>query len=161
LDANVHVRERCAERRHGICTTRDSVRERLLVRIHASLRGYARVAMGSDLSGPLEELRDGLRTVRLELEVPGREEAQRVRDDLVAQVDDYVLPRLQRMDAPTLIVVGGSTGAGKSTVVNSLVGAVVSRAGVLRPTTLAPALVCHPADLGWFDDDRSFPVCRV
>ena len=113
--------------------------------------------MGSDLTGPLEELRDGLRSVRLELEVLGRDEARRARDDLVAQVDDYLLPRLRRMDAPALIVVGGSTGAGKSTVVNSLVGAVVSRAGVLRPTTLAPMLVCHPDDVGWFDDDRVIP----
>ena len=35
------------------------------------------------------------------------------------------------MDAPLLMVVGGSTGAGKSTLVNSLVGAPVSPAGVL------------------------------
>jgi len=113
--------------------------------------------MGSDLTGPLERLRDDLRTVRLELEVPGTEEARRARDDLVAQVDDYVLPRLRQMDAPALIVVGGSTGAGKSTLVNSLVGAVVSPAGVLRPTTRAPVLACHPADVRWFEDDRVLP----
>ena len=113
--------------------------------------------MGSDLTGPLERLRDDLRTVRLELEVPGTEEARRARDDLVAQVDDYLLPRLRQMDAPALIVVGGSTGAGKSTLVNSLVGAVVSPAGVLRPTTRAPVLACHPDDVRWFEDDRVLP----
>ena len=113
--------------------------------------------MGSDLTGPLERLRDDLRTVRLELEVPGTEEARRARDDLVAQVDDYILPRLRQMDAPALIVVGGSTGAGKSTLVNSLVGAVVSPAGVLRPTTRAPVLACHPDDVRWFEDDRVLP----
>ena len=48
------------------------------------------------------------------------------------------------------MVVGGSTGAGKSTLVNSLVRAPVSPAGVLRPTTRAPVLVCHPADAAWF-----------
>lgn len=48
--------------------------------------------MGSDLTGPLERLRDDLRTVRLELKVPGTEEARRARDDLAAQVDDYILP---------------------------------------------------------------------
>jgi energy-coupling factor transporter ATP-binding protein EcfA2 len=113
--------------------------------------------MGSDLTGPLERLRDDLRTVRLELQVPGTEEARRARDDLVAQVDDYILPRLRQMDAPALIVVGGSTGAGKSTLVNSLVGAVVSPAGVLRPTTRAPVLACHPDDVRWFEDDRVLP----
>jgi energy-coupling factor transporter ATP-binding protein EcfA2 len=113
--------------------------------------------MGSDLTGPLERLRDDLRAVRLELQVPGAEEARRARDDLVAQVDDYILPRLRQMDAPALIVVGGSTGAGKSTLVNSLVGAVVSPAGVLRPTTRAPVLACHPDDVRWFEDDRVLP----
>jgi energy-coupling factor transporter ATP-binding protein EcfA2 len=113
--------------------------------------------MASDLTEPLERLRDDLRAVRLELAVPGAEEARRVRDDLVAQVDDYVLPRLRQMDAPALIVVGGSTGAGKSTLVNSLVGAVISPAGVLRPTTRTPVLVCHPDDQSWFEDDRVLP----
>ena len=113
--------------------------------------------MGSDLTGPLERLRDDLRTVRLELQIPGTEEARRARDDLAAQVDDYILPRLRQMDAPALIVVGGSTGAGKSTLVNSLVGAVVSPAGVLRPTTRAPVLACHPDDVRWFEDDRILP----
>src|SRR3712207_4669697 len=61
------------------------------------------------------------------------------------------------MDAPLLMVVGGSTGAGKSTLVNSLVGAQVSEPGVLRPTTRAPVLACHPADLPWFEDDRIMP----
>ena len=44
-----------------------------------------------------------------------------------------LLPRLARLDAPLLVVVGGSTGAGKSTLVNSLVRARVSAAGVLPP----------------------------
>jgi energy-coupling factor transporter ATP-binding protein EcfA2 len=113
--------------------------------------------MASDLTKPLERLRDDLRSVRLGLEVPGADEARRARDDVVAQVDDYVLPRLRQMNAPALIVVGGSTGAGKSTLVNSLIGAVVSRAGVLRPTTRAPVLACHPDDLRWFEDDRILP----
>ena len=70
------------------------------------------------------------------------------------------MPRLRRLDAPALIVVGGSTGAGKSTLVNSLVGAAVSAAGVLRPTTLQPLIACHPDDLAWFADDRILPGLR-
>ena len=113
--------------------------------------------MASELTQPLERVRDDLRSVRLDLEVPGAADARAARDDLVAQVDDYLLPRLRQMDAPALIVVGGSTGAGKSTLVNSLVGTVVSPAGVLRPTTRAPVLACHPADVRWFEDDRILP----
>jgi energy-coupling factor transporter ATP-binding protein EcfA2 len=113
--------------------------------------------MSTGLIDALTRLRDDLAAVRLDLELPGAAEARRVRDDLAAQVDDYLLPRLKQMDAPVLMVVGGSTGAGKSTLVNSLVGAVVSPAGVLRPTTRAPVLVCHPDDVGWFEDQRILP----
>jgi energy-coupling factor transporter ATP-binding protein EcfA2 len=116
----------------------------------------------SDPIEPLERLRNDLRAVRLELDVPGADEARRVRDDLVAQVDDYVLPRLRQLDAPALIVIGGSTGAGKSTLINSLVGSVVSPAGVLRPTTRAPVLACHPDDMPSFEGDRVLPgLARV
>ena len=57
-----------------------------------------------------------------------------------------------------LAVVGGSTGAGKSTLVNSLVGDDVSRTGVLRPTTRSPVLVHHPDAAHWFADDRILPT---
>ena len=113
--------------------------------------------MSPDLPDAVGRLRDELAAVRLDLEVPGTAEARRARDDIVAQADDYLLPRLRQMDAPVLMVVGGSTGAGKSTLLNSLVGSVVSRAGVLRPTTRAPVLACHPDDLRWFEDDRILP----
>ena len=55
--------------------------------------------------------------------------AERSASSCCTQLDDYVLPRLAAIDAPLLAVVGGSTGAGKSTLVNSLVGADVSRSG--------------------------------
>ena len=113
--------------------------------------------MRANLPNELGRLRDDLAAVRLELPVPGADEARRARDDLVAQVDDYLLPRLAQMDAPALIVVGGSTGAGKSTLLNSLVGSVVSPAGVLRPTTRAPVLAFHPDDLAWFQSTRVLP----
>ena len=113
--------------------------------------------MKPELAEAVERLRDALAAVRLQLEVPGAAEARKARDDLVAQADDYLLPRLRKMDAPVLMVVGGSTGSGKSTLVNSLVGSMVSPAGVLRPTTRGPVLVCHPDDLPWFEDDRILP----
>jgi energy-coupling factor transporter ATP-binding protein EcfA2 len=110
-----------------------------------------------DLAGALAALRDRVADLRLGLATAGADAARAAQGELVGQVDDYLLPRLRRIDAPLLAVVGGSTGAGKSTLVNSLVGAVVSRAGWLRPTTRGPVLVCHPADVGWFTDDRVLP----
>ncbi|NHB85742.1 hypothetical protein G7085_17270 [Tessaracoccus sp. HDW20] len=58
---------------------------------------------------------------------------------------------------PLLAVVGGSTGAGKSTLVNSLLRAEVTRPGVLRPTTKSPVLVCHPDDEAWFRSEHVLP----
>src|SRR6478609_8950881 len=84
----------------------------------------------------------------------GRADRTRVLD----QLDDYLLPRLRDPGAPVLVVVGGSTGAGKSTVVNSLVGTEVSPSGVLRPTTRWPVLVHHPLDVRWFSSDRVLPT---
>lgn len=74
------------------------------------------------------------------------------------QLDDYVLPRLRALDAPLLAVVGGSTGSGKSTLMNSLLGHDVTTTGVLRPTTRHPVLAHHPADRRWFEDDRILPL---
>ncbi len=83
--------------------------------------------------------------------------AERDRRGLAGQLQDYLLPRLRRLDAPLLAVVGGSTGAGKSTLINTLVGDEVTRAGVLRPTTRGPVCVCNPADAAWFTDGRILP----
>ncbi|MDH4145513.1 MAG: ABC transporter, partial [Acidimicrobiia bacterium] len=99
----------------------------------------------------LVTLHDRLLAVDLPLELGGVDDARRTRAELVDQIEDYLLPRLRSIDAPLLAVIGGSTGAGKSTITNTLVGAEVSRAGVLRPTTRAPVLVCNPADRDWFD----------
>jgi len=105
----------------------------------------------------LTSLREALQVTRLPLEIPGVAEHRTHRAEMVDQLEDYVLPRLVQVDAPLLAVVGGSTGAGKSTLVNSLVGERVSEPGVLRPTTRSPVLVHHPDDAGWFDQQRILP----
>jgi energy-coupling factor transporter ATP-binding protein EcfA2 len=110
-----------------------------------------------ELTRVLSRLGEVLTAVRLPLRTPAAAEGERVRSELAGQIGDYLLPRLLRMDAPLLMVVGGSTGAGKSTLVNSLVGAEVSPAGVLRPTTRAPVLAFNPGDAGWFENDRILP----
>jgi hypothetical protein len=109
------------------------------------------------LESALTELRSAVAQVNLPLPLPGAEEQRKVAQEIVRQLDDYVMPRLATIDAPLLAVVGGSTGAGKSTLVNSLVGREVSAPGVIRPTTRAPVLVHHSSDAGWFTNDRILP----
>jgi GTPase SAR1 family protein len=105
----------------------------------------------------LVQLREALEGARLPLEIPDAEAARKARAEMIDQLEDYVLPRLIQIDAPLLTVVGGSTGAGKSTLVNSLVGERVTETGVLRPTTRSPVLVHNPSDAEWFDQARILP----
>ncbi|MGY1638267.1 ABC transporter [Geodermatophilus sp. SYSU D00742] len=114
------------------------------------------------LPDALAALRDAVAAAPLGLATPAAEPARRAARSVVEQVDDYLLPRLRDLDAPLLTVVGGSTGAGKSTLVNSLVGAPITTAGVLRPTTRSPVLVCAAADTAAFSGDRVLPgLARV
>jgi hypothetical protein len=105
----------------------------------------------------LMKLRGALAGSALPLDVVGAAEARQQQKAMLDQLDDYLLPRLVQLDAPVLAVVGGSTGAGKSTLVNSVIGKVVSEPGVLRPTTRSPVLIHHPDDADWFVGDRVLP----
>nr|WP_306434511.1 AAA family ATPase [Actinomadura roseirufa] len=102
-------------------------------------------------------LREQLDAFDFVLDVPGVEEAREARAEVRNQIEDYVLPRVQAAGAPMLVVLGGSTGAGKSTLVNTLVGSRVSATGVLRPTTSSPILVCHPDHAAWFLEGPMLP----
>ncbi len=105
----------------------------------------------------LVQLRGALQAVALPLDIPGADAQRDAQREMVDQLEDYVIPRLMTIDAPLLAVVGGSTGAGKSTLVNTLVGHPVTQPGVLRPTTRSPVLVHHPDDAKWFGQDRLLP----
>ncbi|MCW2748485.1 MAG: transporter [Nocardioidaceae bacterium] len=110
-----------------------------------------------ELMAALGKLRVEAEAAALTLETPGVEEARVTKAKLLDQLLDYILPRLIQLEAPMLAVVGGSTGAGKSTLVNSIVGERVTESGVLRPTTRSPVLVHHPDDAEWFQPDRILP----
>ncbi len=105
----------------------------------------------------LEALRSDVLALDLPLAAPGAPAARTARAALLDQLEDHLLPRLRRLDAPLLAVVGGSTGAGKSTLVNSLVGRAVTQPGVLRPTTRQPTLVHAPSDREWFTSPQVLP----
>lgn len=97
----------------------------------------------------LDALTDTRRVVAaVEMPLPtGRE---REANDLVAhildQLDHHLIPRVREEASPAVVVVGGPTGAGKSTVVNALLGEELTASGVLRPTTKVPHLFHHPLD---------------
>ena len=59
---------------------------------------------------------------------------------------EYLLPRIRNLDAPLVAVILGSTGAGKSSLINALAGRRVSPSGVLRPTTRRPVALATVDD---------------
>lgn len=115
---------------------------------------------GAQMLTALVRLRGALQAAELPLDGPGVDDVRRSRAEMVDQLEDYVIPRVMTVEAPMLVVVGGSTGAGKSTLVNSLVGRRVTQPGLLRPTTRSPVLVHHPDDREWFGQDRLLPDLR-
>ncbi|WP_413450855.1 hypothetical protein AA0Y32_01890 [Georgenia phoenicis] len=92
------------------------------------------------------DLLDDVTSTRFPLDLPGTEGLRELRDRVETQIGAHLLPRLKREAGPAVVVLGGSTGAGKSTLVNSVVGREVSPAGVIRPTTISPVLAVRSED---------------
>lgn len=66
------------------------------------------------------------------------------RTDLVQTIENGLLPRIDGQPGPLNVVFVGPTGSGKSTLINSVAGRVVSSPGVLRPTTTRPLIYSQP-----------------
>lgn len=105
----------------------------------------------------LLDIADALRGVAFDLTDPTVVDATRRTRDRLARLVEGVVTRTALDDAPLLVVIGGGSGAGKSTVCNTLTGRRITAVGVVRPTTRIPTLVCHPDDRAWFADRRVLP----
>lgn len=111
----------------------------------------------ADRAASLDRLADVIANADLRLAGADRDELLALRDRLAHDVEGQAA-RARDVGAPLLVVVGGVTGAGKSTLVNTLVGRPLVPTGVIRPTTTTPALVCAPADVPWFTTPRVLPT---
>lgn len=107
------------------------------------------MAEAARLYQTLAGLRDAVRQARPPLTAErGDGEVDARRQRLVWHLDAYLLPRVLDLDAPLVAVLLGSTGAGKSSLLNGLAGRRVSPSGVTRPTTREPVLLAGPAEAG-------------
>ena len=88
----------------------------------------------------------------------GTASARTLLSAMARQLDDYILPRSASVDNPLTIVVGGSTGAGKSTLVNTLLGEPLTQSGAIRPTTRHPVLLHRAEDEAALSPERFLPT---
>jgi energy-coupling factor transporter ATP-binding protein EcfA2 len=58
----------------------------------------------------------------------------------------HIRVRAASLDAPLVVLLVGPTGAGKSTIFNTIAGRQASPTGVIRPTTRVAVVLVHPTD---------------
>ncbi len=117
-----------------------------------------RVPGRSPILDVVSDLHDDVAAARFPLDLPGAAELRALRERVEVRIGAHLLPRLKREEGPAVVVLGGATGVGKSTLVNSVVGAEVSPAGVVRPTTTTPVLAVRGED-AWLVSDH--PVTEL
>mgnify|MGYP000336130002 CR=1 FL=1 len=111
-----------------------------------SMRPIKTWSYPGNLLDALVDTRRVVANVELPLPTTGADDARDTMHRMLDQLDHHLVPRVREEASPAIVVVAGSTGAGKSTVVNALVGEQLTPSGVLRPTTRVPHLFHHPLD---------------
>jgi len=81
---------------------------------------------------------------RAGLQAQATEDATRRAAQLRDSLAGHVLPRARSLDAPLLVLLIGPTGAGKSSLLNTLAGFAASPSGVIRPTTREVVVLARP-----------------
>jgi len=104
--------------------------------------------MNGDRETALRQLvEDLLAAARVRVERPAASEAARGRAlTLVQHVEGHLLVRARSLDTPLLVSIVGPTGAGKSSLLNTIAGRAASPTSVLRPTTRHAVALLHPSD---------------
>src|SRR5687767_13283471 len=77
---------------------------------------------------------------------PRTESARARARQLADLLRGHIRVRAASLDAPLVVLLVGPTGAGKSTIFNTIVGRAASPTGVLRPTTRIAVVLAHPDD---------------
>lgn len=95
------------------------------------------------LRAALHALGETLENFSFRLPGPAQDAREEERAGLLWSIREYLLTRLADLEAPVVAVVLGSTGSGKSTLVNSLAQERVSEVGAVRPTTRFPVVWAH------------------
>ena len=106
----------------------------------------ASISPAADLRASLHALSETLSQVHFALPGEARPGRETLRHDTLWSINEYLLPRLGDLEAPLVVVLIGSTGSGKSTIVNSLATRRISEPGAIRPTTTMPVVWAHHDD---------------
>ena len=101
------------------------------------------LAPTTELRAALHALAEAVADCRFEMPGPRWDGDRSTAAAVIADVDQHLVPRLANLDGPAVVVVLGSTGSGKSTIVNSLAQASITRPGAVRPTTRRPVAWTH------------------
>ncbi|NIA24426.1 MAG: hypothetical protein GWP04_02535 [Gammaproteobacteria bacterium] len=95
------------------------------------------------LRAALDALGDQIAAIDFGLPSADQQVRRELREELGWTIREYLIPRLVDLDREVVAVIVGSTGSGKSTLVNTLAQRPVSQTGAVRPTTTAPVVWCH------------------
>jgi energy-coupling factor transporter ATP-binding protein EcfA2 len=101
------------------------------------------IAPVADLRAALHALEELVGGVHFELPGDAGEQRNGLKDEIIWGINEYLEPRLGDLESPLIAVLIGSTGSGKSTILNSLAGKRISKPGAIRPTTTQPVVWAH------------------